>query len=170
MFGKLPAFILNDEAGRACSRLTVFHFFVWGLYRWWWLASADMTFIPAEDIYLHFGYLEEVLARHLVCSVRWVKGFRWKLILVATEVREGCMSCSQCGVPWHALNIINGVPKCFCLRKIILILAVILNRCLGITCLDISSSASPSWEGASYLRIRCLLIKALGLCAHCWVF
>lgn len=83
-------------------------------------------------------------------------------------MRESCMS--QCDIPLHALDVINEVPKCFFLQKIILIFAIILNRCLGITCLDISSSASPSWEGASYLRIHCLLIKVLGFCARCWAF
>lgn len=107
---------------------------------------------------------------HLVCSVRRVKGFTWRLILIATEMQGNCMCWSQCDILLCASDVINEVPKCFFLQKVIPIFAIVLNRSLGIICLDISSSASPSWEGASYLRIHCLLIKALGFCAHCWAF
>lgn len=77
---------------------------------------------------------------------------------------------SKHSVPLHALGGTDETSECFFLQKIILVLAIILNRCLGITCLDISSSASPSWEGASYLRTHCLLTKALGFCAHFLAF
>lgn len=131
---------------------------------------TDVTFIPIKNIYPYLHYFEEESACQLVCSVQRVKSFRWRLILIAAKMQESCMSCSQCDIPLHALPVINEAPRCFYLQIRIRIFAVILNRCLGITCLDTSSSASPSWEGASYLRIHCLLIKALGFCARCWAF